>query len=96
MPTQNVVVTERQATMMKALVKNGRYQNVSEVMREGLRLVENKETEEALKLDALRAAVQIGIDAAEAGEFKEFADASSLVAYLNDLADATLSKINDK
>jgi antitoxin ParD1/3/4 len=47
--------------------------------------------EEAVKLEALRAAAQLGISALDRGEFKEFADASGLVAYLNKLADTVLS-----
>jgi len=35
MPTRNVVLTERQETLIEALVQSGRYQNASEVMREG-------------------------------------------------------------
>ena len=33
MPTRNVVLTERQETLIEALVQSGRYQNASEVMR---------------------------------------------------------------
>jgi antitoxin ParD1/3/4 len=77
MPTRNVVLTERQETLIEALVQSGRYQNASEVMREGLRLVENREVEEATKLDALRAAAFLGVSALDRGEFKEFADASA-------------------
>jgi antitoxin ParD1/3/4 len=44
--------------------------------------------EEAEKLRALRAAAQLGIFALDRGEFKEFADASALVAHLNQLADS--------
>jgi antitoxin ParD1/3/4 len=87
MPTRNVVLTERQETLIEALVQSGRYQNASEVMREGLRLVENREVEEATKLEALRAAAHLGASALERGEFKEFADASALVAHLNKLGD---------
>ena len=39
MPTRNVVLTDRQEALIEALVQSGRYQNASEVMREGLRLV---------------------------------------------------------
>lgn len=91
MPTRNVVLTERQEGLIEALVQSGRYQNASEVMREGLRLVENREVEEATKLAALRTAAQTGISALGCGAFKEFADGSALVAHLNKVADDALS-----
>jgi antitoxin ParD1/3/4 len=91
MPTRNVVLTERQESLIEALVQSGRYQNASEVLREGLRLVESREIEEARKLEALRGAAQVGASAFDRAEFKEFADASSLVAHLNDLADRVTS-----
>jgi len=47
MPTRNVVLTERQESLIEGLVQSGRYQNASEVIREGLRLVENREVDEA-------------------------------------------------
>jgi antitoxin ParD1/3/4 len=87
MPTRNVVLTERQETLIEALVQSGRYQNASEVMREGLRLVENREVEEATKLAALRQAAAAGVTALERGEFTEFADGSELIRSLHDLAD---------
>ncbi|MEP7281394.1 MAG: type II toxin-antitoxin system ParD family antitoxin, partial [Rubrivivax sp.] len=39
MPTRNVVLSERQQQLVEALVQSGRYQNASEVLREGLRLI---------------------------------------------------------
>jgi antitoxin ParD1/3/4 len=47
--------------------------------------------EETAKLEALRAAAQLGISALERGEFREFTDASGLVVYLNKFADDVLS-----
>ncbi len=91
MPTRNVVLTERQETLIEALVQSGRYQNACEVMREGLRLVENREVEEATKLETLRATAHLGVSALDRGEFKEFADASALVVHLNRLADDVAS-----
>lgn len=90
MPTRNVVLTDRQETLIEALVQSGRYQNASEVMREGLRLVENREVEEAMKLEALREAARLGAGALDRGEFKEFSDASALVAHLGKIADDVL------
>ncbi len=74
MPTRNVVLTEHQETLIEMLVQSGRYQNASEVLREGLRLVESREVEEATKLETLRAAAQLGVSALDRGEFKEFAE----------------------
>ena len=57
MPTRNVVLTDRQAEMIERLVAEGRYQNASEVLREGLRLIERRDAEDEARLVALRAAV---------------------------------------
>lgn len=86
MPTRNVVLTERQEELLETLVKSGRYQNASEVLRDGLRLVEQREAEDAGKLKALRAAARAGVGALDRGEFREFGDIEELQAYLNDLS----------
>ena len=82
MPTRNVVLTDHQANMVEQLVTSGRYQNASEVLREGLRLVEQREVEDASRLEALRSAVQVGIDDIQAGRFKVFDSKESLRTYL--------------
>ena len=46
MPTRNVVLTDRQEKLVDELVGSGRYQNASEVLREGLRLVEQRVAKE--------------------------------------------------
>lgn len=91
MPTRNVLLTERQEKLIDALVQSGRYQNASEVMREGLRLVEDREVAEATKLAALQAAAEIGTQALDRGAFREFTDASAMVAHLNQVADKALA-----
>lgn len=85
MPTRNVVLTDHQARMVEQLVASGRYQNASEVLREGLRLVEQREAEDASRLEALRSAVQAGIDDIQAGRFKAFDAKESLRAHLKSL-----------
>lgn len=86
MPTRNVVPTEHQATLIEELVISGRYQNASEVLREGLRLVEQREAEDASRLEALRSAVQVGISDIESGRSKTFDSKESLRFHLNDYA----------
>ena len=92
MPTRNVVLTERQADLVESLVESGRYQNASEVLRDGLRLVEQRETEDTARLKALRGAASVGVGALDRGEFKEFNNPEELQAYLNDLAEKVISR----
>ena len=49
MVTRNVVLTSEQAELVARLVSAGRYQNASEALRAGLRLLEREEIE-ALEL----------------------------------------------
>jgi antitoxin ParD1/3/4 len=60
MPTRNVVLTDRHEKVIADLVGSGRYQNASEVLRDGLRLIEEREAEERAKLAALREAASLG------------------------------------
>ncbi|WP_265302764.1 type II toxin-antitoxin system ParD family antitoxin [Verminephrobacter eiseniae] len=60
MPTRNVVLSEHQQDFVETLVQSGRYQNASEVLREGLRLVERREQLEAAKLKALQQPILAG------------------------------------
>ena len=92
MPTRNVVLTDHQASLVEQLVSSGRYQNASEVLREGLRLVEQRETEDAARLEALRAAVNAGIADIDAGRFKTFDSAKSLRAHLKSITTRAISK----
>ncbi len=62
MPTRNVVLTDQQAKLVENLVHSGRYQNASEVLRDGLRLLQRRELEDTAKLEAIRSA----LDEAEA------------------------------
>jgi antitoxin ParD1/3/4 len=71
MPTRNVVLTDHQQDVIETLVDSGRYQNASEVLREGLRLVEQREREDALKLEALRKAARAGLTDLAAGRFRD-------------------------
>lgn len=90
MPTRNVVLTEHQAQFVEQLVAAGRYQNASEVLREGLRLVERREREDELRLAALRNAADVGLADIEAGHFLRFDSAQTLGEHLDQLTSAVL------
>lgn len=92
MPTRNVVLTDHQTSLVERLVDSGRYQNASEVLREGLRLVEQREAEDVLRLEALRSAVQAGVADIEAGRFKTFDSAKSLNSHLEGITTRAIAK----
>jgi putative addiction module CopG family antidote len=73
MSTRNVVLTEHQEELIDTLVRSGRYQNANEVLREGLRLVERREAEDAARLAALREAAAVGFAALIAVSSKRLA-----------------------
>jgi antitoxin ParD1/3/4 len=67
MVTRNVVLTDTQDQLVQALVASGRYQNVSEAMRAGLRLLEQEEAQ----LAGIRQGLLDGLAQAKASDFAE-------------------------
>lgn len=67
MVTRNVVLTETQDQLVRGLVESGRYQNVSEAMRAGLRLLEQEEA----RLAGIQKGLLEGLAQARAGDLAE-------------------------
>ncbi|HMD65644.1 MAG TPA: type II toxin-antitoxin system ParD family antitoxin [Stellaceae bacterium] len=96
MPTKNVVLTEHHVKVIEGLVRSGRYQNASEVLREGLRLIEQREAEDAVRLEALRQAAQIGIEAFERGDYRSFKSFTELERHLVDAGETVIVRHNGR
>jgi antitoxin ParD1/3/4 len=92
MRTRNVVLTDQQEKMVESLVASGQYQNASEVLREGLRLLTRREAHEKRKLKALQEAARLGFGALDRGEYKEFENFADLEDYINKISDPVISK----
>jgi len=92
MPTRNVVLTQYQAKLVERLVSSGRYQNASEVLREGLRLVERQEEDAKARLKGLREMARVGIADIEAGRYRTFESPAELRQHLGKLRDGVLSR----
>jgi len=67
MGTRNVVLTDTQSALVDQLVASGRYQNASEALRAGLRLLEREEAE----LGELRSRLTSGLEEARRGELAD-------------------------
>jgi antitoxin ParD1/3/4 len=92
MPTRNVVLTDHQAQLVEKLVSTGRYQNASEVLREGLRLIENREAQDSARLLALRDAARVGMADIDAGRFRSFESSAALGRHLTAIADKAIRR----
>lgn len=65
--------------LVKARVESGQYNSSGEVIREGLRLLEEKDMLRQIKLDQLRKDLAIGIEAADRGELAPL-DVDAIIA----------------
>lgn len=92
MPTRNVVLTDHQAELIEQLVESGRYQNASEVLREGLRLIESRQAEEKARLKALREAARVGIADIRAGRYRTFDTPEAVSRHLGSLAEQVVNR----
>jgi antitoxin ParD1/3/4 len=90
MPTRNVVLTDHQAQLVEKLVSTGRYQNASEVLREGLRLIEDREAQDNARLHALRQAARVGMADIDAGRFRSFESPAALSRQLTAITDRAI------
>lgn len=61
----NVSLTSELENYVKAKVATGMYNSVSEVVREALRLMEERDTMQAVRLEALRQEIYKGLDSLE-------------------------------
>lgn len=64
----NVSLSRQLRGFIERKVRTGKYQTASEVVREGLRLIEDRDTQRALQLRRLRDEIQVGLDQIEKGQ----------------------------
>jgi antitoxin ParD1/3/4 len=69
--SMNVSLTPELEQIVNFKVKSGLYNSASEVVREGLRLLQQRDELRELKLEALRTEIQKGVDDLEAGRFSD-------------------------
>ena len=64
----NVAIPSQLEEFIRLQVQSGRYGNASEVVRDGLRLLQERELSRMGKLNELKAMIQAGIDSGLAGD----------------------------
>ena len=68
MTTKNISLTDHYSELVDALVASGRYKNASEVVREGLRLLEQRTSEDERRLELLQQLAAGGFRQLDQGE----------------------------
>lgn len=71
----NVSLTPELERLINRKVKSGHYGSASEVVRESLRLLEERDQLRQLRLDQLRQEVARGVEQLDTGEFAEMDEA---------------------
>ena len=72
----NVSLTPELEQYVNGKVQSGRYQTASEVIREGLRLLQEREELHQQKVMDIRREIQVGLDQAERGQVSTFTKAT--------------------
>jgi antitoxin ParD1/3/4 len=85
MPTRNVSLTEHFDHFIETGITSGRFSNASEVVREGLRLLEQREREDKAKIAWLRAAAREGFDQLDRGEGIQFESMDDVDAFVDQI-----------
>ena len=74
--TDGVIYEKRPARAPDGSVATGLYNSASEVIREALRLLEERDELRRTRLGSLRKEISVGLDQLEAGEVSEYDDRS--------------------
>jgi antitoxin ParD1/3/4 len=93
MPTRNVNLTEHFDDFIDTGIASGRFSNASEVVREGLRLLEQREQENQAKLEWLRASAKVGFEQLDRGEGIEFENMDDLAAFVRQMGEGVSGEI---
>jgi antitoxin ParD1/3/4 len=93
MPTRNVELTEHFDRFIETSVASGRFIDASEAVKEGLRLLEQREQEDKAKLEWLRAAAKEGFDQLDRGEGIEFDSMEDLDTYIDQIRTEVSAKL---
>jgi antitoxin ParD1/3/4 len=93
MPTRNVNLTDRYDRFVAEQIEAGRFRNASEVMRAGLRLLENQTRADDAKLKVLRALAAEGFRDLDQGRSIALDSTRELEEFINRLGRSAAKKV---
>lgn len=91
----NVSLTPQLERLVHQKVKSGAYLSASEVVREGLRLLQERDAVREFRLAELRKEIQIGLDQLERGEGITMS-ADEIPQYMESLKKRARARLNSQ
>lgn len=95
MPSKTINLAEHDAARIQQYVELGRFNSASEVVSAGLQLLEERDREDQLKLERLRAEAQKGIDDLEAGRYTEVNSGEELDVYIGSVRERGMARLKE-
>lgn len=92
----NVSLTKELEEMVNQKVKSGLYNSASEVIREGLRLLNEQDQLRQIRIEELRREIQKGIDQVRSGNFKTYNSGEELADEIINRGMKKLNKDNEE
>lgn len=85
MTTKNISLTEHYSDLIDAMVASGKYKNASEVVREGLRLLEQRSGEDQQRIQVLQQLAAEGFNQIDQGQGNILSTNGQLVSRIAEL-----------
>ena len=92
MPQRNVNLTDHFDHFIDSHLESGRFSNASEMVREGLRLLEQREREEEAKITWLRGAATEAFASLDRGEGISFDSMEELEAHIMEISEEVFAE----
>ena len=92
MPTRSIRLTREQDAFIEEQVRQGHFHDASHMVDQALQLLELHARDDKLKLAALNAAIQVGIDQLDRGEGVEITDIDAFMDDIGREVDARLAE----
>jgi antitoxin ParD1/3/4 len=93
LPTRNVDLTDHLDHFVESGVASGRFSDASDVVREALRLLEQRELADKAKLDWLRASANEGFVAADRGDYTVLGDDQEITDFVREVHEEASNEI---
>jgi len=92
----NVSLTPELEGFIGKLVKSGDYFSASEVVREGLRLLKEREVLKEIKIEELKREIQKGRKAIEEGRYTTISNPEEMQGFMDGVKKSGQAKLNKK